>query len=500
MDYRELTAVDVVRGFQGLRVLIVGDAMLDTYIEGTATRLCKEGPVPVLAKSAEEHLPGGAANTAANLRALGAEVEFIGIVGPDAAAAELRAALRARGVDDRRLVEDPDCDTMRKTRVLAADQFVIRYDEGETRQCSEHGIAQVLAHVESAFPRCDAVVLADYGYGAVSDALLARLWTLRAQRPIVLAVDAKYPDRYARSGATILTPDFREAWSATSASGTPAPTPSPEAAEQVGRRLLAMIDAEHVAITIAGDGVVVVGRDGQSLHVPAHPVARAGDIGAGDSFTAAIGLALAAGATVRQAAQIAIDAAGIAVTKPRTAVVTHQDLLRRVNLDDFSPSQSLRALASILDAERYAGRRIVFTNGIFDILHAGHVQILQRAKALGDVLVVGINSDESTRRLKGPARPINHERDRLALVSALESVDHAIVFEEDNPAELIRALRPHVHVKGGDYTPDALAEADAVREVGARIVILSLVDGRSTTNVIQKIVMLAADGVIEVTP
>jgi D-beta-D-heptose 7-phosphate kinase/D-beta-D-heptose 1-phosphate adenosyltransferase len=164
------------------------------------------------------------------------------------------------------------------------------------------------------------------------------------------------------------------------------------------------------------------------------------------------------------------------------------------------PSAPLKTLAAILDAERYAGKTIVFTNGVFDILHAGHVQILQRAKRLGDVLVVGLNSDASVRRLKGEARPINHERDRLALVAALDPVDHAILFEEDTPADLIRALRPHVHVKGGDYTAESLPEIDAVREVGARVEILSLVEGRSTTNVIRKIVTLAADGLIEAAP
>jgi D-beta-D-heptose 7-phosphate kinase / D-beta-D-heptose 1-phosphate adenosyltransferase len=494
----ELTAVDVVRGFRGLRVLVIGDAMLDTYIEGTATRLCKEGPVPVLANATEEHLPGGAANTAANLQALGADVVFVGLVGADKAAGELRAALRQRNVSDRWLVEDETCATMRKTRVLAGDQYVVRYDEGETRRCGEAGLARLLRHLDDVFPRCDAVVIADYGYGAVSDGVLARLRELR-RRPVVLAVDAKHPGRYAAAGATVLTPDFNDAWAAV-APGEPAPQATPERAGQVGRRLRAIIDAEHIAVTIAADGVVMVDPAGAVAHHPAHPVAHAGDVGAGDSFTAAMALAFASGANARQAARIAIDAAGIAVTKRRTAVVTHQELLRRVSLDDQSPGQPLKTLAAILDAERHAGKRIVFTNGIFDILHTGHVQILRRAKELGDVLVVGVNSDASTRRLKGPARPINHERDRLALVAALESVDHAILFDEDNPAELIRALRPHVHVKGGDYTPDALAEADAVRDVGARIEILSLVEGRSTTNVIKKIVMLAADGVIEAAP
>jgi D-beta-D-heptose 7-phosphate kinase/D-beta-D-heptose 1-phosphate adenosyltransferase len=231
--------------------------------------------------------------------------------------------------------------------------------------------------------------------------------------------------------------------------------------------------------------------------LPAHPVPHAGDVGAGDSFTAAMALALATGADAIQAARIGIDAAAIAVTQRRTSAVTYQDLLRRVSLDGSAPSVSLKNLATILDAERYAGKTIVFTNGVFDILHAGHIQILQRAKRLGDVLVVGINSDASVRRLKGQSRPINHERDRLALVAALDAVDHAILFDDDTPSELIRTLRPHVHVKGGDYTEESLPEIEAVREAGARVEILPLVEGRSTTRVIQKIVTLVTDGVIE---
>lgn len=496
----EHASVDLVRGFQGLRALVIGDAMLDVYIEGSATRLCKEGPVPVLEKAAEEHAPGGAANAAANLSALGAEVIFVGLVGRDKTADELRATLRAHDVDDRWLVEDDACGTIRKTRILANDQYVIRFDEGETHRCGEAGLRRVVRHVEQNFARCDLVVIPDYGYGAASDAVIAKLRQLRAARPVVLAVDAKNPRRFAQATATVVTPNFNEAWSAVNPTLSVPRTPTPRQATQIGRQLLDLIDAEHAAITLAGDGVILLDRFGDADHLPTHSIAHAGDVGAGDSFTAAMALALAAGATPKQAAQIGIDAAGIAVTKRRTTVVEHRELLRRVSLDDASPVQSLKTLAAIVDAERYAGKKIVFTNGVFDILHAGHVQILRRAKALGDVLVVGINSDASTRRLKGPARPVNHERDRLALVSALESVDHAIVFEEDNPAELIRALRPHIHVKGGDYTPDALPEASAAHEVGARIEILSLVDGRSTTNVINKILTLAASGALETSP
>ncbi|MDP9364511.1 MAG: D-glycero-beta-D-manno-heptose 1-phosphate adenylyltransferase, partial [Chloroflexota bacterium] len=191
-------------------------------------------------------------------------------------------------------------------------------------------------------------------------------------------------------------------------------------------------------------------------------------------------------------------AAAIAITQHRTSVVPYQELLRRASLDDAAAPPTLKELAARLDAERFAGRRVVFTNGVFDILHAGHVQLLRRAKALGDVLVVGVNSDASTRRLKGPTRPINREQDRLALVAALDPVDHAILFGEDTPAEVIRTLRPDIHVKGGDYTAERLPEIDAIREVGARIEILSLVDGRSTTNVINRIAALVHDGAIGV--
>ena len=494
------STVDVVRGFRGLRALVIGDAMLDSYLEGTATRLCKEGPVPVVRKAAEARTPGGAANAAANLAALGAEVVFVGLVGDDPAGALLRVALRERGVDDRWLVVDPAVETLHKLRVLADGQYVVRFDEGESRDCSAAGRHRLLAHVEEGFPRCDLVVVADYGYGVASDAVIDRLRSLRRARPVPLAVDAKEIARFRRAGATIVTPNLREAERAVDPSAAAAPAVGLVAAEGVARRLRAMLDADHVAVTMAADGVLLLDRAGSLTHLPVHPVPRAGDVGAGDSFTAALALALAAGADLAQATRIGIDAAAIAITRPRTSVVPYQELLRRASLDDQAAPLSLKELAARLDAERFAGRTIVFTNGVFDILHAGHVQLLRRARALGDLLVVGVNGDASVRRLKGPTRPINHERDRLALVAALDPVDAAILFHEDTPAETLRALRPDVHVKGGDYTAETLPEADAAREVGARIEILSLVEGRSTTNVIARIAALVHDGALGAAP
>lgn len=494
-------AVDHVRRFRRLRALVIGDAMLDSYLEGTAARLCSEGPVPVVRKTAEERAPGGAANTAANLRALGANVTFLGMVGPDSAGEHLRSLLRQRGIDDRWLVQDQGVSTLHKLRILADGQYVVRFDEGDTAQCSGEGHTRLLAHLDETFPRCDLVVISDYGYGAVSDRLIDRLRALRAARPCVLVIDSKQLHRFRQAGATIVTPNYREACLTVRPLSHSDDDIQHADVDQIGRQLLEVIDAESVAITMGGDGAALIVREGPALRIPAHAVAHVHDVGAGDSFTAAVALALASGANRADAVRIGVDAAGIAVTKRRTAVTYHQELLQRVSLADHAVHRQTgpragAALASRLDAERLAGRTIIFTNGVFDILHAGHVHFLRQAKELGDILVVGVNSDRSARRLKGEGRPINRERDRLALVAALDAVDHVILFDEANPAALIRKLRPHVHVKGGDYDGESLPEAEAVHEVGGRVVILSLTGSLSTSGMIDRIRTLTFDGAI----
>jgi D-beta-D-heptose 7-phosphate kinase/D-beta-D-heptose 1-phosphate adenosyltransferase len=351
------------------------------------------------------------------------------------------------------------------------------------------------------------VLVSDYGYGAVSDELIDRLRLLRGRRACPLLVDAKNLSRFHNIGATILTPNHFEAWMLVEPRLADEPGLSISdlgELERLGQRVLSLIDAGHVAITLGADGVFLASREGETLHIPAYPVAHANDVGAGDSFAAAMALALGAGSSVAEAGRIAIEAASIAVTKHRTAIVHHQELLQRISLIDQAdssdastavagtwPPESLSRLLERLDIEREQGRSIVFTNGVFDILHAGHVQFLRRAKALGDVLVVGVNSDQSAKRLKGKGRPINSERDRMALVAALEPVDHVVLFEEETPIKLIRALRPHLHVKGGDYADERLPEAEVVQEVGGRIVILPLAGSMSTSKMIDRIVALA---------
>lgn len=489
--------VDLVRRFRQLRALVIGDAMLDSYLEGTAARLCTEGPVPVVRKTAEERAPGGAANVAVNLRALGAEVTFIGLIGADVPGTLLRQALRDRGVDDGSLVEDESVATLHKLRILADTQYVVRFDAGDTGAPAARARRRLLDAVTAALPHCDLVVLSDYRYGVVSPALLDRLRAARARRALPLIVDSKDLHRVATAGATVITPNHLEARLAVEPAGRADGLIDLAEVGRIGRRLLDLVDSEYAAITLASEGVLLLGREGDPVHIPAHPVAHANDVGAGDSFTAALALALGAGAEPGDAVQIGVDAAGIAVSKPRTAAVRHQELLQRVSREEQVRPAGAAEVAALLAGER-AGRRVIFTNGVFDILHAGHVHFLREAKKLGDILVVGVNSDRSARALKGENRPINSERDRLALVAALDPVDQVLLFDEPTPESVIRALRPDIHVKGGDYADVDLPEAEAVAEVGGQVMIVPLVESLSTSAVIERIVALARDGGIGV--
>jgi D-beta-D-heptose 7-phosphate kinase/D-beta-D-heptose 1-phosphate adenosyltransferase len=507
------SAIALVRQFRMQRVLVIGDAMLDTYLEGTATRLCSEGPVPVVSRTAEYRIPGGAANTAANLRALDADVIFLGVIGRDLAGSLLRSALREHGISDQWLVEDESVSTLHKLRILADGQYVVRFDEGgvpgddgsqKTTACQQ----LLLKKLEETYALCDFVVISDYCYGVCSAQLIARLQELHEANPKVLLIDSKASEHFRHIKATVITPNYQEAcllverMGGTLGNSNVQHAMNEDAIEHIGKQLLALLAAEHVAITLGERGVSLFERQKRVIYIPAHPVARAHDVGAGDSFASAMALGLAAGGKIEEATRIGIDAAGIAVTKPRTACVRYQELLQRVSLREYA----LRAQETVCDLrlehamltacihdEQLAGQTVVFTNGIFDVLHAGHVQFLRQAKALGDVLVVGLNSDSSVQRLRGRGWPINSAQDRKALVEALDMVDHVVLFDEDTPAELIRTLRPDIHVKGGDYVDEALPEAEVVREVGGRIVILPLAGSLNTSSMIDRIIAVASD-------
>lgn len=500
-------AIDLVRRFHETRILVIGDALLDSYLEGEAARLSRDGPIPVVRKTMEQRLPGGAANVAANLHALGAHVYFLSVIGNDSAGLLLRGTLSERGINDQWLITDEMVSTPHKLRIVADGQHIARFDEGDayasqyTSKTREH----LFAHLEKLYERCDAIIVSDYRYGLLSQEVIERLQMLQHAHPKVILVDSQALTRFRHFPATVVTPNYQEARLLleeingrlyTASGGAESDTLTN--VEQIARQIGGWLAAEYVAITLAERGVFLINHLGHTTHLAAHPVAVAHDVGAGDSFASALVLALAAGGSIEEATQIGIDAAGIAVTKPRTAVVTYQELLQRVSLrvytwqahtlqDSSDLQTTLVRLAAQLEVERLDGRTIVFTNGVFDILHVGHIQFLRQAKALGDILVVGVNSDSSARRLKGPGRPINNEQDRLALVAALDMVDYALLFEADTATDLIRTLHPSLYVKGSDYTDETLPEADVVHEVGGNIVILPLAGSMSTTSMIERI-------------
>jgi rfaE bifunctional protein kinase chain/domain len=338
----------LLRRFHNLCVLVVGDVMLDTYLEGEATRLCSEGPVPVVRKTEKQRVPGGAANTAANVRALGAEVLLLGVVGHDSAGSLLREALRERGISDRWLVEDATLSTLHKLRVIANGHYVVRYDEGSKRDqaCSPTAQQQLLSHLDELHRQCDVIIISDYCYGVLFPELIARLHSLQRMHPRPWLIDSKALQRYQSVPATILTPNYSEALALLAQlQGRPSDYDHSGAnlaeVEQAARLLLSYFRTACIVLTLGPHGVFLLEHSGDMLHLPAHSVDCVSDIGAGDTFSSALALVLGAGGTLHEAAAIGIDAAGIAVSKPRTAAVQYQELWRRVSVRTYETYASV---------------------------------------------------------------------------------------------------------------------------------------------------------------
>ncbi|HSL76444.1 MAG TPA: D-glycero-beta-D-manno-heptose 1-phosphate adenylyltransferase [Candidatus Limnocylindrales bacterium] len=474
-----------VRDFRQVNALVIGEAMLDSYVRGDANRLSREAPVPIVAVTGQDDAPGGAANTAVNLAALGARASLVSIVGDDDEGDRLRAALRRAGVDADGVIAEQGRMTLAKERILAGDQMVVRIDRGLTDPLDAAAEDRLIDALVAAHERADVVIVSDYDYGVVSTRLLAALRDLQARSPKPLVVDARDLRRYRRLDVTAVKPNYLEAIGLL---GEPDQRGTKLRVGQIagnGQRLLEATGARIVAVTIDAEGVIVFEEDAPPYRTYARPRTDAQAAGGGDTFIATLALALASGATTPEAAELASTAAAIVVGKPGTAICSSQDLIGALSLGGkrLDGPEELRRLA---DVYRTQGRRIVFTNGCFDILHRGHVTYLDRAKGLGDVLIVAVNSDASVRRLKGADRPINGLDDRLLVLEALSCVDNVVAFDTDTPEQLIEAVRPDVFAKGGDYSRESLPEAGLVERLGGSVQILPLVDDRSTTGIIRR--------------
>lgn len=472
--------------FPRLRVLVIGDLMLDTYLSGSSRRLCPEAPVPVVDVHDRLHQPGGAANCAVNLARLGAETQVLGVLGEDCEGQTLRSLLQAEGIDTTKTPLAAGRTTLCKTRILSEEQVLVRFDQGDTSAVDPATQRQLCAALTAAFPRCDLAIVSDYSYGVLTPGVIRCLERLQRESPKVLVVDSKNLGDYRTLQPTLCKPNYREALALLGLPCSERGGKRWERMQGLGPQLLEATGAACVALTLDSEGALIFEPGQWPYRTFATAVHSKTTAGAGDTYLCAFGLALASGAEVETAAEVAAAAAAIVVEKPHTATCTSAELRARLAGEPVHRND-LAALQLALEGYRRRERRIIFTNGCFDILHRGHIAYLEQAKRLGDVLVVGVNSDESIRRLKGPSRPINTFVDRVRVLSALSSVDHVIGFDDDTPHRLIEAVRPDVFVKGGDYSRATLPEAELVERLGGNVKILPFVADRSTSRIIDRI-------------
>jgi D-beta-D-heptose 7-phosphate kinase/D-beta-D-heptose 1-phosphate adenosyltransferase len=476
----------IVETFAGLRVLVIGESMLDRYLHGSTSRLCPEAPVPVVELARSIDQPGGAANSAANAHRLGADVAFLSVVGDDLEGTTIISGLRELGVDPSNVLVQRGRRSLAKQRILAGSQLLVRFDQGDTAAPARATEDLLIDRLQLLWNRCDAAVVADYGYGVLTPRVIGGIGDLQRSQPRVLVVDSKRLPLYQSARPTAVKPNYAEAQRLLNESGPFLPSARADWIASRGPRILELSGARIASVTLDTEGAFVFERDRPPYRTYATPEQGSRAAGAGDTFAAALALALAAGAETPAAADLASAAAAVVVGRDGTTCCSAADLRLRISpvgkrLADRSE------LAGCAEMHRRQRRRIVFTNGCFDILHRGHVSYLSRAKALGDILIVGVNSDAGIRRIKGPSRPINGLDDRLQVLSALSCVDHVVSFDEDTPCELIRVVRPNTFVKGGDYTRATLPEASLVEEFGGVIEILPFIADRSTSGIIARI-------------
>ena len=464
--------------FDAARVLVVGDVMLDRYWHGATSRISPEAPVPVVKVGNAEDSPGGAGNVALNLAALGAAATLVGLVGHDEAGEELETRLRAAGVlcDFEKVSDKP---TITKLRIVSRHQQLIRLDFEEAFHIDS--AEAINAKVAALLDSTDVVIVSDYNKGAL--AAVSALITLARKQGVPVLVDPKGEDFGKYRGATLLTPNLHEFEQVMGA------CESEEDLVAKGWLLIKELELEALLVTRGEHGMSLIRADEAELHIPA----RARDVfdvtGAGDTVISVLGAALAAGSGLPEAVALSNIAAGLAVTRVGTVAVSGPELRREVQSDGGSDRgvMTREQLALVVADARAHGEKVAFTNGCFDIIHAGHVGYLQDARKCGDRLIVAINDDESVRRLKGEGRPINPIERRMAVVSGLESVDWVVSFSEDTPENLLSEVKPDCLVKGGDYGIEGVVGAEIVQQYGGEVRVLSFLDNCSTSAIVEKI-------------
>ena len=474
--------------FAGCTVLVLGDVMLDAYVYGHVERVSPEAPIPVLRIDNRREMLGGAGNVARNVAALGARVILVGVAGEDEAGRSIATQLAEAdgGRISGRLVIDQGRPTTRKTRFVSGTQQLLRVDEEIARPIGGATAEAVLARFKEALAESDIVILSDYSKGVLSEAVLAAAIAAAHAAGKRVVADPKSRDFSRYRHVDVLKPNRLEITQATGIDCRDDAT-----TEQAGRAALATAEAGAVIVTRGAHGVSIIPKDGPALHLPTLARAVFDVSGAGDTLVSCLAVALAAGADLAEATELANAAAGIVVGKAGTECVSPTELAQGLHLGALiETDRKVATLTGALDQVarwRAAGLRVGFTNGCFDLIHPGHVRLLGQARAACDRLIVGLNADASVKRLKGPERPVQNEVARATVMASIGAVDLVILFGEDTPLALIEALRPDVLIKGADYRIDQVVGADVVQSYGGKVVLADLEAGQSTTGTIGRI-------------
>jgi D-beta-D-heptose 7-phosphate kinase/D-beta-D-heptose 1-phosphate adenosyltransferase len=480
--------IETVRRFTGSQklVLVIGDLMLDRYLMGNVNRISPEAPVPVVLLNHSEQRAGGAANVAANLSGLGINTQIIGCIGDDDSGYALKRIIKDAGIQIDNVMTSTLRPTVSKTRVMSSNQQIVRIDDESSSAFTTEETAQLLRHVTEALKSKPAmVILSDYAKGVLSGSTCKTIITQCKQLGIPVIADPKGRDYSKYLGATALTPNKKE--TAEACGVAPHETEALLVAAQQLKNKLAL---DFLAVTRGEEGISFIDAN-HTEHIPATAKKVFDVSGAGDTVIATLAAGLVHDLNPHDALQLANIAAGIVVGKVGTVPVSQSELLKTLvsedgqsQADKICDKHQLLELVSHWKANK---QKIVFTNGCFDLLHAGHVTYLEAARKTGDKLILGLNTDRSVSALKGPTRPVIHEQDRARVLAALASVDAVILFDEDTPLSLIDAIRPDVIVKGDDYTEEQVVGGKEVKSWGGSVKLIPLVQGRSTSNIIKKL-------------
>ena len=461
-------------------ILVIGDLMIDHYLWGKCERISPEAPVQVVNVQKESSVLGGAGNVINNLRAMGSNVDVISVIGNDDAANELKTLLNQIDVNSQMLVVEENRKTSKKSRLIASQQQVLRYDKESIEDISNKSENKIIEELSVNISKYDAIILSDYGKGVLTTSLTQSIISLANNNNKKVFVDPKGKDYSKYKGAYTLTPNKKEAIEATNID-----IKDENSLVNAIKKLKDDCDLKISLITLSEHGIAIFDKN---LVVKPTVAREVYDVtGAGDTVIASIAYAISNGLNIEEAVTFANLAAGVVVGKIGSATATLEEIFEyESSLHKSNSSIHIKTFEEIekLSLELHKkGKKIVFTNGCFDILHVGHVKYLEVAKSYGDVLIVGLNADSSVRKLKGPTRPVNIEEDRAYILASLESVDYVVIFEEETPYELIKLIKPHTLVKGGDYEGKVVVGQDIANELK----LVQFVDGKSTTNTIKRI-------------